>query len=81
MYSCVIRVRDDIDERNTIQTYHLLKVNKAPVVAIDVVLGYREVRPVRVGLQDTAPCRRGRLRRGDVEEERLGAGFEDRVCL
>ena len=77
----LMRVRHDIDERDPIEPDHLLEVDVPVLVAVHVVGRHAEVRPVRVRLEDVAPRGARRLLDRDVQEDGVGAGFEDRVCL
>lgn len=65
----LMRVTDDIDERNSIETNHLLEVDITRVVAVHVIYGEAKVRSVGVRLQDVAPEWRWRLRRSNVQED------------
>lgn len=51
----LVRVRDDVDECDTIQPDHLLKVDVTIIVSVDKVARDAEVRSIRIGFQDIAP--------------------------
>ena len=46
----LVRVSDDIDECNPVKSDHLLKVNVARVIPVDIVHRETKVRPVGVRL-------------------------------
>lgn len=77
----LVRVCDDVNECDTIQPYHLLKVDITIVVSVDKVARDAEVCSVRIGFQDIAPGWVRRFRNGDMEEDGFGAGFEDGVGM
>ena len=77
----VTRIRYNINDRNSVQPNHLLKIDESPFIPINIIHGKTEVRSVRVGFEDISPVGIGRLGDGDMQEDRVGARLQDRVSL
>ena len=74
-------VRHNVDECNAVEADHLLEIDISRVITVYVVNRKAVICSVRVRFEDIAPVRRRRLGGRDVQEDRLGARFEDRVRL
>lgn len=68
-----MRISNNVDQRNAIQSNNLLEVYVAVDVTIDIVSRDTKVRPVRVGLEDIAPPKIPLFGNSDVKEDRLRA--------
>lgn len=79
--SGVAWVRHNVDNHDSVQPNHLLKVNVSTVIPVDVVHGQTEVGSVGIGFEYIPPVGIGGLGKGDVQEDRVGARFQDRVSL
>jgi hypothetical protein len=77
----VARVGHNVDDRDSIQSNHLFKVDVSTFISVDVVHGKSEVGPVRIGFEDVSPVRIRSLGNGDVQEDSVGARLQDRVSL
>jgi hypothetical protein len=78
---CHIGIGHDIDDRNTIESDHLLEIDIPAVIAVHVRYRRSKVRPVPVRLEEVAPVRSRRLGRRHMQEDRIGARLEDGVRL
>lgn len=70
--SSVSRVGHDIDNHDSIQPNHLLKVDVSSFITVNVVHGKTEIGSVRVGFEDISPVGIGSLGNCDVQEDRAG---------
>jgi hypothetical protein len=70
-----------IDDRDTIESNHLLKIDVSALIAIHVLDRQAKVCPVPVRLEDVAPEWSWRFGRRQVQENGISARFEDGVCL
>jgi len=68
-----LRVGNHIDNRDTIQSDHLLEIDKPALIAVHVLDGRAEVRAIPVRLEEVAPVRSWRLGRRDVQENGISA--------
>ena len=69
----IARVRHNIDDRNSIQPNHLLKVDVPTIISVDIVHRQAEIGSVRVGFEDISPVGIWRFGEGDVQEDGAGA--------
>ena len=76
---CVVRIGDNIDDGDAIQTDHLFKVGISSSIAIDVFQGEVIVCPVRVGFENAAPFLAFSVTHGNVEEDGVGGALQDTV--
>ena len=76
-----LEVGNHIDNRDTIESDHLLEIDKPAFIAVHVLDRRTEVRAIPVRLENVAPVRSWRLGGGHVEEKGISARFEDGVCL
>ncbi len=65
----LVRVRHDVNERDTVKPDHLLKVDESRFIAVDVIDRKTEVGAIRVRLEDVAPEWRGRLGSRDMQKD------------
>jgi hypothetical protein len=79
--SRVAWVGHDVDNCNSVQPNHLLKVDVSSIISVDVVHGQTEVGSVGIRFEDVPPVGIGGFGEGDVQEDRAGARFQDRVSL
>ena len=79
--SRVAWVRHNVDDHNSVQPNHLLKVDVSTVIPVDVVHRQTEVGSVGIRFEDIPPVGIGGLGKRDVQEDRVGARFQDRVSL
>jgi hypothetical protein len=80
-YGCRLGVGHDIDDRNTIESDHLLEIDIPAMIAVHVRYRRPKVRPVPVRLEEVAPVRSRWLGRRHMQEDRIGARLEDGVRL
>ena len=57
----VARVGHDVDDRNSVQPDHLLKVNVSSFISVDIIHGKTKIGPIRVGLENISPVGVGGL--------------------
>ena len=63
----------DINNRNSVQPNHLLKVDVSTIISVDIVHGQAKVGSIGVGFEDIPPVGIGGLKKGDVQEDEAGA--------
>jgi hypothetical protein len=80
-YGCRLGIGHDIDDRNTIESDHLLEIDIPAGIAVHVRYRRTKVRPVPVRLEEITPVRSRRLGRRHMQEDRIGARLEDGVRL
>ena len=51
----IARVGHNIDNRNSIQSDHLLKVDVPAIISVDIVHRQAEIGSIRVGFEDISP--------------------------
>jgi len=64
----IARVGHNIDDRNSIQPDHLLKVDVPAIISVDVVHRQTEIGSIRVGFEDISPVGIWRFGESDVQE-------------
>jgi len=64
----IARVGHNVNDHNSVQSNHLLKVDVSAIITIDIVHGQTEIGSVGVGLENVSPVRIWRLGEGDVKE-------------
>ena len=79
--SGVAWVGHDVNDHNSVKPNHLLKVDVSTIISVDVVHRQTEVGSVGIGFEDVPPVGIGGLRKGDVQEDGVGARFQDRISL
>ena len=80
-YGCPLGIGHDIDDRNTIESDHLLKIDIPTVIAVHIRYRRSKVRSVPVRLEEVAPVRSRWLGRRHMQEDRIGARLEDGIRL
>ena len=79
--SGVAWVRHNVDDHNSVQPNHLLKINVSAVIPINVVHRQTEVGSVGIGFEYIPPVGIRGLGKRDVQEDRVSTRFQDRVSL
>ena len=80
-YGCRLGIGHNIDDRNTIESNHLLEINIPAVIAVHVRYRRSKVRPIPVRFEKVTPVRSRWLGRCHMQEDRIGARLEDGVRL
>jgi len=70
-----------INDRDTIESNHLLEIDKPALIAVHVPDRGAKVCPIPIRLEDVAPVWSWRLGRRHVQEDGIGARLEDGVRL
>lgn len=71
--SGVAWVGHDVNDHNSVQSNHLLKVDVSAIISVDVVHGQTEVSSIGIRFEDVPPVGIGGLGKGDVQENGTGA--------
>ena len=71
----------DVDNRNSVQPNHLLKIDVPTIISVDIVHGQTEVGSIGIRFEDIPPVGIGGFGKGDVQEDGAGARVQDCVSL
>ena len=69
----VARIGDDVNDRNSIQSNHLLEVHISAIIPVDVVHRQTEIGSIGVGLEDISPVGIRGLGKSNVQENGAGS--------
>lgn len=78
---CRVGIGHDIDDRNAIESDHLLEIDIPTVIAVHVRYRRPKVRPIPVRLEEVAPVWSRWLGRCHMQENRVCARLKDGVRL
>ena len=74
-------IRHNVYHGDSVKPDHLLEVDEASIVAIHILDRETIICSVPIGLEDIAPVRTWRFRHCHVQEDGVGAGLQNSICL
>ena len=74
-------IRHHIYQSDSIKSDHFLEIDEASFIPVHIVDRETIICSVPVGFEEIAPERLWGLRHRHMQEDRIGGGFKDSICL